>query len=76
MTEQRVVLDRDRSEELFKFVIRALREDVREDEIWATVEVMSSEDLESSILEGNREIREGRVGRFRTAKEAMDWLRS
>ena len=71
-----MVLDRDRSEELFKFVIRALREDVREDEIWATVEVMSSEDLESSILEGNREIREGRVGRFRTAKEAMDWLRS
>lgn len=71
-----MVLDRDRSEELFKFVIRALREDVREDEIWATVEVMSSEDLESSILEGNREIREGRVGRFRTAKEAMDCLRS
>ena len=76
MTEQRVILDRDRFEDIFRFVMKAVREGIPEDEIWATVEVMSSEELESSIREGEREIREGRARRFRTAKEAIDWLQS
>lgn len=76
LTEQRVILDRDRFEDIFKFVMKAVREGIPEDEIWATVEVMSSEELESSIREGEREIREGRARRFRTAKEAIDWLQS
>ena len=76
MTEQRVILDRDRFEDIFRFVMKAVREGIPEDEIWATVEVMSSEELESSIRESEREIREGRARRFRTAKEAIDWLRS
>lgn len=76
MTEQRVILDRDRFEDIFRFVIKAVREGIPEDEIWATVEVMSSEELESSIRESEREIREGRARRFRTAKEAIDWLQS
>jgi len=56
--------------------MKAVREGIPEDEIWATVEVMSSEELESSIRESEREIREGRARRFRTAKEAIDWLQS
>jgi hypothetical protein len=76
LTELRVILDRDRFEDIFRFVIKAVREGIPEDEIWATVEVMSSEELESSIRESEREIREGRARRFRTAKEAIDWLQS
>jgi len=76
LTERRVILDRDRFEDIFRFVIKAVREGIPEDEIWATVEVMSSEELESSIRESEREIREGRARRFRTAKEAIDWLQS
>jgi len=76
LTEQRVILDRDRFEDIFRFVIKAVREGIPENEIWATVEVMSSEELESSIRESEREIREGRARRFRTAKEAIDWLQS
>jgi hypothetical protein len=76
LTELRVILDRDRFEDIFRFVIKAVREGIPEDEIWATVEVMSSEELESSIRESEREIREGRARRFRTAKDAIDWLQS
>jgi hypothetical protein len=67
LTEQRVILDRERFEDIFKFVMKAVREGIPEDEIWATVEVMSSVELESSIRESEREIREGRSRRFRTA---------
>ena len=76
LTEQRVILDRERFEDIFRFVMKAVREGIPEDEIWATVEVMSSEELEISIRESEREIREGRARRFRTAKEAIDWLQS
>ena len=76
LTEQRVILDRERFEDIFRFVMKAVREGIPEDEIWATVEVMSSEELEFSIRESEREIREGRARRFRTAKEAIDWLQS
>ena len=76
LTEQRVVLDRDRFEDIFRFVMKAVREGIPEDDIWATVEVMSSDELESSIRESEREVREGHARRFRTAKEAIDWLQS
>jgi len=76
LVEQQVVLDRDRFEEIFKFVIKAVREGIPEEEIWATIEIMSSEDLESSINQSSNEIRGGRARRFRTAKEAIAWLRS
>ncbi len=75
MTEQEVTLDRTRFEEIFKFVIKAVKEGIPEEEIWATVEVTSSEGLESSIRESETDIGEGRARRFRTAKEAIDWLR-
>lgn len=76
MTEQQVVLERVRFEEIVRFIIKAVREGIPEDEIWATVEVMSNEELESSIRESEKEIREGRSRRFGTSKEALDWLRS
>lgn len=76
LTEQRVVLDRDRFDDIFRFVIKAVKEKIPEDEIWATIEIMSSEELESSIRESEREIREGRTRRFRTAKEAINWIQS
>ena len=76
LTEERVILDKDRFEDIFRFVIKAVKEGIPEDEIWATVEVMSSEELESSIRESEKEIRAGHTRRFRTAKEAIDWLQS
>lgn len=75
MTEQ-VILDKNRFDEIFKFVIKAVKEDVPEEAIWATVEIMSSGELESSIRESERDIQARRARRFRTAKEAIDWLRS
>lgn len=76
LTEQRVVLDRDRFENIFRFTIKAVREGIPEDEIWATVEVMSTEQLENSIRESEREVRERHAGRFKTVKEAIDWLQA
>ncbi len=76
MAEQQVVLERLRFEEIVTLIIKAVREGIPEEEIWATVEVMSSEDIESSLRESDKEIRESHARRFGSTKEALEWLRS
>ncbi|KPV65109.1 MAG: hypothetical protein AOA65_0488 [Candidatus Bathyarchaeota archaeon BA1] len=56
--------------------MKATREGVPEEEIWATLEVMSSRELQADIAESLKEIDKGKVMRFRSAKEALEWLRS
>ncbi|MGQ9469196.1 MAG: hypothetical protein ACUVTD_05145 [Nitrososphaerales archaeon] len=51
-----------------------MKEDVPEDEIWATLEVMSSKELQSDLAEGLKEVPEGKVMRFRSTKEALERL--
>lgn len=43
-------------DEMARFVMKAMREGILEDEIWAT-EVMSSKELQTNIAERLREIR-------------------
>jgi len=62
-------------DEMVRFVMKAMREGIPEDEIWATLEVMSSKELQADIAESLRNIDEEKVKRFRNTKEALDWLR-
>lgn len=76
MVEAALLIERKTFEEMVRFVMKAMREGIPEEEIWATLEVMSSRELQADIAEGLREISEGKVVRFRSAKEALEWLRS
>lgn len=71
-----LLIDKKTFDEMVRFVMKAIREGVPEDEIWATLEVMSSKELQTDIAESLRDIGEGKVKRFRNTKEALDWLRS
>ena len=70
-----LLIDKKTFDEMVRFVMKAIREGVPEDEIWATLEVMSSKELQADIAESFRDIGEGKVMRFRNTKEALDWLR-
>jgi len=76
MVEAALLIEKKKFDEMVRFVMKAMREGLPEDEIWATLEVMSSKELQADIAEGLREIREGKVMRFRSAKEALEWLKS
>ena len=71
-----LLIEKKAFDEMVRFVMKAVREGVPEDEIWATLEVMASEELQADIAEGLKEIHEGRVMRFRSTKEALEWLKS
>ena len=70
-----LLLDKKAFDEMVRFVMKAMREGVPEEEIWATLEVMSSNELQTDIAESLREIHEGKVMRFKNSREALEWLR-
>ncbi len=76
MVEAALLIEKKTFNEMVRFVIKAMREGIPEDEIWATLEVMSSKELQADIAEGLKEIVEGKVIRFRNTKKALEWLRS
>ena len=71
-----LLLDKKTFDEMVRFVIKAMREGIPENEIWATLEVMSSKELQTDVAESLREIREGKVMRFKNSKEVLKWLKS
>jgi len=76
MVEAVLLIEKKTFDEMVRFVMKAMKEGVPEDEIWATLEIMSSKELQADIAEGLKDITEGRVMSFRSAKEALKWLRS
>jgi hypothetical protein len=71
-----LLIEKKTFDEMVRFVMKAMRDGVPEDEIWATLEVMSSKELQADIEKSLKEISEGKVMRFRNTKEAIEWLKS
>ena len=71
-----LLIEKKTFDEMVKFVMKAMRDGVPENEIWATLEVMSSKELRTDIKKSLNEIGEGKVMRFRNTKEALEWLQS
>lgn len=71
-----LLIEKKAFDEMVRFVMKAMRDGVPEDEIWVTLEVMSSKELQADITESLKEIDEGKVMRFRNTKKALEWLRS
>ena len=71
-----LLIEKKTFDEMVKFVMKAMKEGIPEKEIWATLEVMSSKELQTDIEKSIKEIGEGKVMRFRNTKEALEWLQS
>ena len=71
-----LLIEKKTFDEMVRFVMKAIRDGVPEDEVWATLEVMSSKELQEDIEKSLKEIDEGKVMRFRNTKEALEWLKS
>jgi len=70
------LLERDKFEEMIRFVIDAMRKGVPEKEVWATLEVMSSKELQRDIESAKGELLKGEVKRFKNIDDASAWLHS
>ena len=71
MVEVALLIEKKTFDEMVRFIMKAMKKGIPEEEIWATLEVMSSKELQADIAESLREIGEGKVMKFRNAKEAL-----
>jgi hypothetical protein len=71
-----LLLDKAMFQEMIRFVIDAMRNGIPENEVWATLEVMSSQDLQQDIESAKSELLRGELRRFKNKEEALDWLHS
>jgi len=71
-----LLIEKRTFDEMVKFIMKAIKEGVPEKEIWATLEVMSNKELQADIEKSLKDLSEGKVMRFRNAKEAIEWLQS
>jgi len=69
-----LLIEKKAFDEMVKFVMKAVRDGVPEDEVWATLEFMSSKELQADVTKSFKEIGEGKVMRFRNARKALEWL--
>jgi len=76
MRMEALLLDKATFEEMIRFVIDAMRNGIPENEVWATLEVMSSQDLQQDIESAKRELLKGELRRFKNKEEALEWLHS
>ncbi len=76
MRMEALLLDKATFEEMIRFVIDAMRNGIPENEVWATLEVMSSQDLQQDIESAKRELLRGELRRFKNKEEALEWLHS
>jgi hypothetical protein len=53
-----LLIEKKAFDEMVRFVMKAMRDGVPEDEIWATLEVMSNKELQADITKSLREIGE------------------
>lgn len=76
MRMEALLLDKATFEEMIRFVIDAMRKGTPENEVWATLEIMSSQDLQQDIESAKRELLRGELRRFKNKEEALEWLHS
>jgi len=76
MSQAILEIEKQTFEDMVRFIIKAVKEGIPEDEIWATLEILSSSQLQTSIDQGEEEVVAGKARHFKTADEALEWLRS
>ena len=73
---EQMVTDRKTMKEILEFMEHAVREGLSKEEIMSQIDLILDKEAQVRIKQSEREMREGRGSRFRTAKEAIAWLRS
>lgn len=73
---EQIVTDRKTMREILEFMEEAVREGLNREEIMSQIDLILDKDAKLRIRQSEKEIGQGKGRRFKTAKEAIAWLRS
>ncbi len=73
---EQIITDRRTMKGLLEFMEEAVREGLSREEIMSQIDLMLDKEAQARIRQSEKEIRQGKGKRFRTAKDAVTWLHS
>jgi len=73
---EEIVIDRKTIREIIEFMEEAIKEGLSRDEIMSQIDLILDKEDQKGIEKSERDIKEHRVKRFKTAEELLEDLRS
>ncbi|MCP8316790.1 MAG: hypothetical protein H3Z51_08020 [archaeon] len=73
---EEIVIDRKTMKEIIEFMEEAVKEGLSRDEIMSQIDLILDKEAQKRIEQSERDIKEHRVKRFKTAEELLEDLHS
>lgn len=73
---EQIITNRKKMKEVLEFMEEAVKEGLSREEILSQIDLMLDKEAQKRIKQSEREIKQGKARRFKSAKEAISWLRS
>jgi len=73
---EQIITDRKKMKEILEFMEEAVKEGLSKEEIMSQIDLMLDKEAQKRIKQSEKEIKQGKGKRFKSAKEAISWLRS
>jgi hypothetical protein len=73
---EQIITDRKKMKKILEFMEEAVKEGLSKKEIMSQIDLMLDKGAQKRIKKSEKEIKEGKTKRFKSAKEAIAWLHS
>jgi len=73
---EQIITDRKKMKEILEFMEEAVKEGLSKEEIMSQIDLMLDKEAQKRIKQSEKEIKQGKARKFKSAKEAVSWLRS
>lgn len=73
---EQIITDRKKMKEILEFMEEAVKEGLSKEEIMSQIDLMLDKEAQKRIKQSEKEIKQGKTKRFKSAKEAISWLHS
>lgn len=73
---EQIITDRKKMRKMLEFMEEAVKEGLSKKEIMSQIDLMLDKEAQKHIKQSEKEIKEGKAKRFKTAKETIAWLHS
>ncbi len=73
---EQIITDRKKMREILEFMEESVKEGLSKKEIMSQIDLMLDKEAQKRIKQSEKEVKEGKAKRFKSAKEAVAWLHS
>lgn len=73
---EQIITDKKKMKEILEFMEEAVKEGLSKEEIMSQIDLMLDEEAQKRIKQSEKEIREKKARKFKSAKQAISWLHS